>query len=56
MGARDPYPTSAKKWGPQCGLLRQSSVTSLPAVPVVTGPRSYCLLSLASFPRLAGLE
>lgn len=31
-------------------------VTFLPAVPLVTGPRSYCLLSLASSPRLVGLE
>lgn len=42
--------------GTTLGTAWTVCVTSLPAVPVVTGPRSYCLLSLASSPRLAGLE
>lgn len=44
------------KSGGHTGDCSVSGTTSLPAVPVVTGPGSYCLLFLASSPRLAGLK
>lgn len=38
------------------GTARMVYVLFLCWLSVITGPRSYCLLPLASSPRLAGLE
>lgn len=52
-----------KRWGDRegagqwhNGTARMVYVLFLCQLSVITGPRSYCLLPLASSPRLAGLE